>query len=113
MKFISKKRNLANTFFLFQLFVLLYFLFSVQILIVEFVLATQHPRSNTSDSQPGWRYVFLNHELPAWLMEAYKKIGIFVFGGAVSQLTTDIAKYSIGRLRPHFLTVNTAFYILS
>lgn len=75
-------------------------------------MATQHPRSNTSDSQPGWRYVFLNHELPAWLMEAYKKIGIFVFGGAVSQLTTDIAKYSVGRLRPHFLTVNTEFYIV-
>lgn len=73
---------------------------------MEFVLATHHPRrGNTTENQPGWRYVFLNHELPAWLMQAYKKIGIFVFGGAVSQLTTDIAKYSVGRLRPHFLTV--------
>ncbi|CAG2174414.1 unnamed protein product, partial [Oppiella nova] len=29
----------------------------------------------------------------------------FVFGALISQLTTDIAKYSIGRLRPHFIDV--------
>lgn len=33
----------------------------------------------------------------------YKAIGTFVFGAAMSQSLTDIAKYSIGRLRPHFL----------
>ncbi|XP_043106907.1 phospholipid phosphatase 1 isoform X1 [Puntigrus tetrazona] len=35
----------------------------------------------------------------------YKAIGTFVFGAAMSQSLTDIAKYSIGRLRPHFLNV--------
>ncbi|XP_051541387.1 phospholipid phosphatase 1-like isoform X1 [Myxocyprinus asiaticus] len=35
----------------------------------------------------------------------YKAIGTFVFGAALSQSLTDIAKYSIGRLRPHFLDV--------
>uniref|UniRef100_A0A668VRB9 Phospholipid phosphatase 1 n=1 Tax=Oreochromis aureus TaxID=47969 RepID=A0A668VRB9_OREAU len=35
----------------------------------------------------------------------YKAIGTFVFGAAMSQSLTDIAKYSIGRLRPHFLDV--------
>ncbi|XP_063334377.1 phospholipid phosphatase 1 isoform X1 [Pelmatolapia mariae] len=35
----------------------------------------------------------------------YKAIGTFVFGAAMSQSLTDIAKYSIGRLRPHFLYV--------
>uniref|UniRef100_W5MVT6 Phospholipid phosphatase 1 n=1 Tax=Lepisosteus oculatus TaxID=7918 RepID=W5MVT6_LEPOC len=35
----------------------------------------------------------------------YKAIGTFVFGAAMSQSLTDIAKYSIGRLRPHFLEV--------
>lgn len=35
----------------------------------------------------------------------YKIVGSFVFGAALSQSLTDIAKYSIGRLRPHFLTV--------
>lgn len=29
----------------------------------------------------------------------------FVFGAVVEHLTTDIGKYSIGRLRPHFLSV--------
>ncbi|KAL5016090.1 hypothetical protein ScPMuIL_005679 [Solemya velum] len=35
----------------------------------------------------------------------YRTIGIFVFGASVSQLTTDITKYSVGRLRPHYLTI--------
>ncbi|XP_036450983.1 phospholipid phosphatase 1 isoform X1 [Colossoma macropomum] len=35
----------------------------------------------------------------------YKAIGTFLFGAAMSQSLTDIAKYSIGRLRPHFLYV--------
>ncbi|XP_017263257.1 phospholipid phosphatase 1 isoform X2 [Kryptolebias marmoratus] len=35
----------------------------------------------------------------------YKAVGTFVFGAAMSQSLTDIAKYSIGRLRPHFLDV--------
>ncbi|XP_004608491.1 phospholipid phosphatase 1 isoform X1 [Sorex araneus] len=35
----------------------------------------------------------------------YKAIGTFLFGAACSQSLTDIAKYSIGRLRPHFLEV--------
>ncbi|XP_021235264.1 phospholipid phosphatase 1 isoform X1 [Numida meleagris] len=35
----------------------------------------------------------------------YKAIGTFIFGAAASQSLTDIAKYAIGRLRPHFLAV--------
>ncbi|XP_026798358.1 phospholipid phosphatase 1 isoform X2 [Pangasianodon hypophthalmus] len=35
----------------------------------------------------------------------YKAIGTFLFGAAMSQSLTDIGKYSIGRLRPHFLYV--------
>ncbi|KAF0034036.1 hypothetical protein F2P81_014102 [Scophthalmus maximus] len=35
----------------------------------------------------------------------YKAVGSFVFGAAASQSLTDIAKYSIGRLRPNFLAV--------
>ncbi|XP_068190681.1 phospholipid phosphatase 1-like isoform X2 [Antennarius striatus] len=35
----------------------------------------------------------------------YKAVGVFLFGAALSQSLTDIAKYSIGRLRPHFLDV--------
>ncbi|XP_031370616.1 putative phosphatidate phosphatase isoform X2 [Apis dorsata] len=32
-------------------------------------------------------------------------IGIFGFGAATTVLLTDIAKYTIGRLRPHFMTL--------
>ncbi|KAJ8306523.1 hypothetical protein KUTeg_017068 [Tegillarca granosa] len=40
-----------------------------------------------------------------YLITLYRSIGSFFFGAAVTQLTTDVAKYSIGRLRPHFLTL--------
>ncbi|XP_069681611.1 putative phosphatidate phosphatase [Periplaneta americana] len=40
-----------------------------------------------------------------WVWNCYKIIGVFGFGMACSQLTTDIAKYTVGRLRPHFFAV--------
>ncbi|XP_052015622.1 phospholipid phosphatase 1 isoform X2 [Apodemus sylvaticus] len=40
-----------------------------------------------------------------YIATIYKAIGAFLFGAAASQSLTDIAKYSIGRLRPHFLAV--------
>ncbi|XP_051846741.1 phospholipid phosphatase 1 isoform X2 [Antechinus flavipes] len=40
-----------------------------------------------------------------YIATIYKAIGTFMFGAAASQSLTDIAKYSIGRLRPHFLAV--------
>nr|XP_033335228.1 putative phosphatidate phosphatase isoform X1 [Megalopta genalis] len=38
-----------------------------------------------------------------WIWNAYKKIGIFGFGAATTVLVTDFGKYTIGRLRPHFM----------
>jgi len=40
-----------------------------------------------------------------FLRDIYGVLGIFVFGSLVTQLLTDTSKYTIGRLRPHFLTV--------
>ncbi|XP_008838610.1 phospholipid phosphatase 1 isoform X1 [Nannospalax galili] len=40
-----------------------------------------------------------------YIATMYKAIGTFLFGAAASQSLTDIAKYSVGRLRPHFLAV--------
>ncbi|KAG8126995.1 putative lipid phosphate phosphatase protein, partial [Naja naja] len=40
-----------------------------------------------------------------YLAALYKVIGTFLFGSAVSQSLTDLAKYTIGRLRPNFLAV--------
>ncbi|RXN35774.1 phospholipid phosphatase 3-like isoform X2 [Labeo rohita] len=35
----------------------------------------------------------------------YRQVGVFIFGCAVSQSITDIAKVSVGRMRPHFLAI--------
>ncbi|KAK3925438.1 Putative phosphatidate phosphatase [Frankliniella fusca] len=48
---------------------------------------------------------FVGRAIPPWVCNSYKVIGVFGFGAASSQLTTDIAKYTIGRLRPHFISV--------
>ncbi|XP_055459478.1 phospholipid phosphatase 1 isoform X1 [Psammomys obesus] len=40
-----------------------------------------------------------------YIATVYKAVGAFLFGAAASQSLTDIAKYSVGRLRPHFLAV--------
>ncbi|XP_056615868.1 phospholipid phosphatase 2b [Triplophysa dalaica] len=46
-----------------------------------------------------------NSTFNQYLSAIYKVLGSFLFGGAVSQSLTDLAKYTIGRPRPHFLTV--------
>lgn len=40
-----------------------------------------------------------------YVAAVYKAVGTFLFGAAASQSLTDIAKYSVGRLRPHFLDI--------
>nr|XP_045234748.1 phospholipid phosphatase 2 isoform X2 [Macaca fascicularis] len=40
-----------------------------------------------------------------YVAAVYKVLGAFLFGAAVSQSLTDLAKYMIGRLRPNFLAV--------
>ncbi|XP_067629596.1 putative phosphatidate phosphatase isoform X1 [Eurosta solidaginis] len=73
------------------------------ILAVE-IVRSEHSKPSTDDIE-NRHLIFMDYEVPSWLIECYKKIGIFGFGAAICQLTTDIAKYSIGRLRPHFFAV--------
>lgn len=40
-----------------------------------------------------------------YVASLYQAVGSYLFGAAAGQSLTDIAKYSIGRLRPHFLAV--------
>ncbi|XP_051028233.1 phospholipid phosphatase 1-like [Acomys russatus] len=40
-----------------------------------------------------------------YVASIYKAVGTFLFGVVASQSLTDIAKYSVGRLRPHFLAI--------
>ncbi|CAH4029070.1 unnamed protein product [Pieris brassicae] len=57
------------------------------------------------DYKGGEQRVILGLDIPAWVWESYRCVGVFLFGCACQQLTTDIAKYTIGRLRPHFFEV--------
>lgn len=41
----------------------------------------------------------------SFIWSLYNELLVFVFGALSSQFLTDIAKYSIGRLRPHFIDV--------
>lgn len=68
------------------------------------ILGTELVRSHVkkSNAQPLKVY---NIEIPYWIVEAYKSIGMFGFGAACSQLLTDVGKYTIGRLRPHFFDI--------
>ncbi|KAH8401861.1 hypothetical protein KR009_008271 [Drosophila setifemur] len=77
-------------------------------LVVEFFRAQDKRLNSPFQSQKhktGSGYHLCHLELPNWLLECYRKIGIFVFGLGVEQLTTNIAKYAIGRLRPHFFAL--------
>ncbi|XP_047467970.1 phospholipid phosphatase 2-like [Mugil cephalus] len=46
-----------------------------------------------------------NSEFNQYLSALYKVVGTFLFGAAVSQSLTDLAKFTIGRPRPNFLSV--------
>lgn len=43
-----------------------------------------------------------NWKAPIWLINSYRDIGYFAFGAACTLITTDMMKYSLGILRPHF-----------
>ncbi|KAM8713044.1 hypothetical protein ACLKA7_013372 [Drosophila subpalustris] len=82
------------------------------ILLVEFYRSQdkqkhnhKHSRAHYHSQQEGSGYYLCHMELPHWLIECYRQIGAFVFGLGIEQLTTDIAKYAVGRLRPHFITL--------
>lgn len=68
------------------------------------IIGTELVRAHVkkSDKQPLKVY---NATVPYWVVEAYKSVGMFGFGAACSQLLTDVGKYTIGRLRPHFFDV--------
>jgi len=44
-------------------------------------------------------------KIPFIVIELYRMFGYFFMGSLATLLTTEMAKYKIGRLRPYFLTV--------
>uniref|UniRef100_H2MQR0 Phospholipid phosphatase 2b n=1 Tax=Oryzias latipes TaxID=8090 RepID=H2MQR0_ORYLA len=51
------------------------------------------------------RRIYSNSDFNQYVAAVYKVVGTFLFGAVASQSLTDIAKYTIGRPRPHFMTV--------
>uniref|UniRef100_G1QIZ3 Phosphatidic acid phosphatase type 2/haloperoxidase domain-containing protein n=1 Tax=Nomascus leucogenys TaxID=61853 RepID=G1QIZ3_NOMLE len=49
--------------------------------------------------------LYSRSDFNSYVAAVYKVLGTFLFGAAVSQSLTDLAKYMIGRLRPNFLAV--------
>jgi len=90
---------LINYWYLLTLLVFVWF----QIIIVEY-LHERFPHFLSGEKVPGFQLT-LAHSLPRFVVNCYKLIGTFLFGAAVNQSVTDICKFSVGRLRPHFLDV--------
>ncbi|KAI1289567.1 putative phosphatidate phosphatase [Halotydeus destructor] len=51
------------------------------------------------------RGALTKENLLEYLWIVYNELVVFVFGALSSQFLTDIAKYTIGRMRPHFIDV--------
>lgn len=49
--------------------------------------------------------LYSNTDFNQYVAALYKVVGTFLFGAAVSQSLTDLAKFTIGRPRPHFMAV--------
>uniref|UniRef100_A0A4W3HFT7 Phospholipid phosphatase 2a n=1 Tax=Callorhinchus milii TaxID=7868 RepID=A0A4W3HFT7_CALMI len=49
--------------------------------------------------------IYSRSECNNYVAALYKVVGTFFLGSAISQSLTDIAKYTVGRLRPNFLSV--------
>ncbi|XP_077078546.1 phospholipid phosphatase 2 [Siphateles boraxobius] len=49
--------------------------------------------------------LYSNSDFNQYAVALYKVLGTFLFGSCVSQSLTDMAKYTIGRLRPNFMAV--------
>ncbi|XP_029905973.1 phospholipid phosphatase 2b [Myripristis murdjan] len=49
--------------------------------------------------------IYSNSDFNQYVAALYKVLGTFLFGAAVSQSLTDLAKYTIGRPRPNFMAV--------
>ncbi|WAR24230.1 WUN-like protein [Mya arenaria] len=79
--------------------------------IILFFAAKPYQRGFYCDDQT-LMHPYLSNTIPTWVagfvgivLPCVTLVIPFFFGAGLCQLTTDIAKYTVGRLRPHFLTV--------
>ncbi|XP_057373400.1 phospholipid phosphatase 1-like isoform X1 [Daphnia carinata] len=79
----------------------------VTMFIVEVVRWRHNSKSKNLSRQNSCSTINLSSSIriPSVIAEIIHLVAIFLFGAACSQLVTDFGKYTIGRLRPHFIAV--------
>eukprot|EP00092_Neocalanus_flemingeri_P008740 GFUD01009413.1.p1 GENE.GFUD01009413.1~~GFUD01009413.1.p1 ORF type:complete len:369 (-),score=54.02 GFUD01009413.1:923-2029(-) len=72
-----------------------------------FFIVTVETLRSWAQAQEGTRRnkPFPNNRTPWIAVELYRHFGYFTLGALITLLFTELSKYTIGRLRPHFLTL--------
>jgi len=72
-----------------------------------FFIVTVETLRSWAEAQAGTRRCkpFSNNRTPWIACELYRHFGYFTLGALTTLLFTELSKYTIGRLRPHFLTL--------
>ena len=79
------------------------------VIVITFILAVESVNCAALDD-PQWSEALAKKgatrtsKIPRVVIEAYRILGYFAIGALYCTLTTELAKYKIGRLRPYFLT---------
>lgn len=90
---------LFNSMSLFRYFLRLIFLF--QFLVTE--LVTRYDSHKKGREQESYEFGRLN--IPRVFITLYNLLAVYFFGYVLQQTITNIGKFTIGRLRPHYLSV--------
>ncbi|XP_022661533.1 putative phosphatidate phosphatase isoform X1 [Varroa jacobsoni] len=61
--------------------------------------------------EPQFEKPFLRYRVPSFIQNIYQNTWPFLLGATIQQMVTDIAKYTTGRLRPHFIAVCNPQYL--
>lgn len=77
--------------------------FGLPLTLILFVEFTRW-QLNVDDSQNNKLKLF-KRDFPFWVLNVYINIVCFLFGAFCTFLVTDIGKHTLGRLRPHFISV--------
>lgn len=70
---------------------------------IPIVSITLEECSRQFDTSTNPSFKICNYLIPNWLASACSKIGVFYFGAALTEITTEVTKCQIGQLRPYFL----------
>ena len=72
------------------------------VLIIFFVFLVEFLRVKSREQKP---LPIFGHNFPWLIIELYRHMGYMTVGATTCFLFTDMSKFTIGRLRPHFLSI--------